>query len=145
MSRYTKAKLRNLIFYSIYVRSHGATGKFIDVEADLQRIKDLGVDVIWFMPIHPIGKLNAKGSMGCPYSISDYRAVNPEYGSLADFERLIAKAHQLDMKVIIDVVYHHTAHDSNLIAEHPSWYRQDAEGKPQTSVPEWSDIIDLNH
>lgn len=145
MTSQTKAEISNLIFYSIYVRAHGATGKFADVEADLQRIKNLGVDVIWLMPIHPIGKLKAKGSMGCPYSISDYRAVNPEYGSLRDFERLTAKAHQIGLKVIIDVVYHHTAHDSNLISEHPEWYRQDAAGKPRTSVPEWSDIIDLNH
>jgi hypothetical protein len=71
--------------------------------------------------------------------------VNPEYGTLADFERLLAEAHKIGLKVIIDVVYHHTAHDSNLIDEHPDWYRQDADGKPRTSVPEWSDIIDLKH
>ncbi len=140
-----KTDLQNLVIYSIYVRAHGKQGKFCEVEADLERIKALGADIIWFLPIHPIGRLNAKGSLGCPYSISDYRAVNPEYGSLDDFKRLIEKAHRLGLKVLIDVVYHHTSHDSNLINEHPEWYRQNKDGSPQTSVPEWSDIIDLKH
>lgn len=141
----TSSSVRSLVIYEIYVRNHGPHGTFADVEADLERISSLGVDVIWFMPIHPIGKLNKKGSLGCPYSISDYREVNPEYGTKADFARLIEKAHKLDLKVMIDVVYNHTAHDSVLVAAHPDWYHQDAAGRPVTTVPEWSDVIDLKH
>lgn len=136
---------RNLVIYEVYVRNHGPHGTFADVEADLERINNLGVDIVWFMPIHPIGQVNKKGSLGCPYSISNYREVNPEYGTKADFARLIEKAHALGMKVMIDVVYNHTAHDSILVREHPEWYHQDANGNPVTTVPDWSDVIDLNH
>ena len=141
----TPSSFRNLVLYSIYVRNHGPNGTFHDVERDLPRIKNLGVDVVWFMPIHPIGQLNKKGSLGCPYSIQDYRGVNPEYGTREDFARLIERAHGLGLKVMIDVVYNHTAHDSVLVHEHPEYFHQDAEGKPVTTVPEWSDVIDLKH
>jgi hypothetical protein len=136
---------RNLVIYEVYVRNHGLHGTFADVEADLERIKNLGVDIVWFMPIHPIGQVDKKGSLGCPYSISNYREVNPEYGTKVDLTRLIEKAHALGMKVMIDVVYNHTAHDSILVREHPEWYHQDANGNPVTTVPDWTDVIDLNH
>ena len=136
---------RNLVIYEIYVRNHGPNGTFADVEADLERICSLGVDAIWFMPIHPIGKLNKKGEMGCPYSIADYEEVNPEYGSKADFKNLVNRAHQLGLKVIIDVVYNHTAHDSRLVGEHPEWFHRDANGLLVTTVPDWSDVIDLKY
>jgi glycosidase len=136
---------RNLVLYEVYVRNHGPNGSFADVEADLPRIQSMGVDVVWFMPIHPIGKLNKKGSLGCPYSIADYRAVNPEYGTRADFSRLIERAHALGLKVMIDVVYNHTAHDSVLARDFPDWFHQDATGNPVTTVPAWSDVIDLKH
>lgn len=136
---------RNLVIYEVYVRNHGPNGIFADVEADLPRLRDMGVDIVWFMPIHPIGQLNKKGGLGCPYSIADYRAVNPEYGTKADFARLIEAAHALGLKVMIDVVYNHTAHDSVLVNDYPNWYHQDASGKPVTTVPDWSDVIDLKH
>lgn len=145
MAKDSPLSIRNLVIYEVYVRNHGKHGKFSEVEADLERIRDLGVDIVWFMPIHPIGQLNKKGSLGCPYSISDYREINPEYGTKADFSRLIEKAHRLGMKVMIDVVYNHTAHDSNLVKEHPDWYHQDSAGRPVTTVPDWTDVIDLKH
>ncbi len=141
----TPVSYRNLVIYEVYVRNHGPHGTFADVEADLERIRSLGVDVVWFMPIHPIEMLNKKGSLGCPYSIQDYRGVNPEYGTREDFARLIEKAHTLGMKVMIDVVYNHTAHDSVLVAEYPEYFHQDAAGRPVTTVPDWSDVIDLKH
>ena len=141
----TPRNYRHLVIYEVYVRNHGPHGTFADVEVDLPRLRDLGVDIVWFMPIHPIGQLNTKGTLGCPYSIADYRAVNPEYGSKADFARLIEAAHALGMKVMIDVVYNHTAHDAVLVREHPDWYHQDASGQPVTTVPDWSDVIDLKH
>jgi hypothetical protein len=145
MASDTPSSYRNLVIYEIYVRNHGANGTFLDVEKDLPRLRTLGVDVIWFMPIHPIGKLNRKGSLGSPYSISDYRQVNPEYGSKDDFSRLIQTAHEMGMKVMIDVVYNHTAHDSELANTHPEYFHHDEHGTLVTTVPEWNDVIDLKH
>ena len=145
MAEDTLLSLRNLVIYQVYVRNHSQAGTFKAVEEDLERIRDMGVDLVYFMPIHPIGKIQKKGSLGCPYSIADYRAVNPEYGTLQDFQDLLEKAHELGLKVMIDVVYNHTAHDSVLVAEHPDWFHQDEQGTPVTTVPEWSDVIDLKH
>ncbi len=145
MAHDTPLDYGNLVLYEIYVRNHGPHGTFADVEADLPRIRSMGVDVIWLMPIHPIGRQNRKGHLGCPYSIADYREVNPEYGTKADFARLIERAHEMGLKVMIDVVYNHTAHDSVLVREHPEWFHQDERGVPVTTVPDWSDVIDLKH
>jgi glycosidase len=145
MAKQTPVTLKNFIIYSIYVRNHSQSGTFREVIIDLERIASLGVDAIWLMPIHPIGEKNKKGSLGCPYSISDYRSINPEYGSVEDFTELIAKAHRSGLKVLIDVVYNHTSHDSILIKQHPEFFFQDNNGNPTTTVPEWSDVIDLKH
>lgn len=145
MAHDTPDHYQNLVIYECYVRAHGPTGTFAEVEADLDRIRALGVDVLWFMPIHPIGSKARKGSLGSPYSIADYRAVNPEYGTLDDFRRLLDKAHAIGLKVMIDVVFNHTAHDAVYVREHPDWYHQGPGGTPVTSVPAWSDIIDLKH
>lgn len=145
MAPNTPPSTRNLVIYEIYVRNHTPEGTFRAVEADLPRLKAMGVDVVWFMPIHPIGKLNRKGSLGCPYSIQDYRAVNPDYGTLDDFRKMIESAHALGLLVWIDVVYNHTAHDSVLLQQHPEFFHQDADGNPFTTVPAWSDVIDLKH
>lgn len=145
MAQDTPTSYRNLVLYQVYVRNYSPNGTFADVEADLERIQALGTDIVYFMPIHPIGKLARKGTLGSPYSIADYRGINPEYGTRADFARLIQKAHNLGLKVMIDVVYNHTSHDSNLVAEHPDWYHQNAQGQPVTTVPAWSDVIDLKY
>ena len=139
----TPTRIRNLVIYEVYVRNHGPNGSFADVKADLPRLQAMGVDIIWFMPIHPIGKLNKKGGLGCPYSIQDYREVNPEYGDKEEFERFCEYAHALGMKVMIDVVYNHTSHDALLVDQHPEWYNTDEEGRPVTTVPDWSDVVDL--
>lgn len=145
MAHNTPLYYRNLVLYEVYVRNHGPNGAFADIETDLPRIRGMGVDVLWLMPIHPIGQVNRKGRLGSPYSIADYREVNPEYGSRADLARLIEKAHQLGLKVMLDVVYNHTAHDSRLVQEHPEWFHCDEHGTPTSTVPEWSDVIDLKH
>ena len=93
MASNTPSSYRNLVIYEIYVRNHGPNGTFDEVERDLHRLHALGIDILWFMPIHPIGKVNKKGSLGCPYSIRDYREVNPEYGTKDDFSRLVQKTH----------------------------------------------------
>ena len=145
MAKDTPISYRSLVFYQVYVRNHSPAGNFAGVEADLERIHSLSVDVVYLLPIHPIGKIARKGRLGSPYSIVDYRAINPEYGTLDDFQRLVARIHGLGMKVMIDEVYNHTAHDSVLVEQHPEWFHQDEHGNPVTTVPEWSDVIDLKH
>ncbi|KRQ86785.1 Alpha-1,4-glucan:maltose-1-phosphate maltosyltransferase 2 [Caloramator mitchellensis] len=145
MSRETDVTLRNKIIYSVYVRNHGKNGTFKDVEDDLERIKDLGADIIWLMPIHPIGVVNKKGTLGCPYAIKDYRDVNPEYGTLEDFKRLLSKIHTLGMKCIIDVVYNHTSPDSYLAVNHPEYFYKKPDGKMGNRVGEWTDVVDLDY
>lgn len=137
--------VRTLVIYEVFIRNHTTSGTFLAFEKDLDRIKQLGVDIIWFMPIHPIGKVKKKGRLGCPYSIADYRSINPEYGALDEFQHTINTIHEKGMKVMIDVVYNHTSHDSVLVKQHPEFFHQDLKGRPITTVPEWSDVIDLKH
>ena len=141
----TDKSLRNLVIYSVYVRNHTPEGTFRALEADLPRIKALGADMIWLMPIHPIGVLGKKGSLGCPYSISDYRAVNPAYGSFDDFRHLVDSIHALGMKCIIDVVYNHTSHDAVLLSEHPEFYWRKADGSFGNRFGDWADVYDLDY
>ena len=145
MAADTKKELRNQLLYSIFVRDYGKNGNFSDVEKDLDRIKDLGTDIIWLMPIHPIGKKGRKGSVGSPYAISDYRAVNPDFGTMEDFISLVDAIHEKGMKCIIDVVYNHTSPDSVLTKEHPEWFRRNEKGEAIPKVPDWYDIVDLDY
>ncbi|MBR3038437.1 MAG: alpha-amylase [Clostridia bacterium] len=135
-------KLRNMTLYSIFVRNDGGT--FAAVERDLPRLKALGVDAIWLMPIHPIGTEKRKGSLGSPYAISDYRAINPEFGTMDDFTHLCDAAHALGLKVLIDVVYHHTSPDSVLRKTHPEYFYRKPDGSFGNHVGDWTDIIDLD-
>ncbi|MBQ9188712.1 MAG: alpha-amylase, partial [Clostridia bacterium] len=118
--------LRNMTLYSIFIRNFGGT--FAGVEKELPRLTALGVDAVWLMPIHPIGKVKRKGSLGSPYAIADYRAVNPEFGTMEDFTHLCDAAHAQGLKVLIDVVYNHTSPDSVLAATHPEWFYHKPDG-----------------
>ena len=145
MAKNTEISLRNKVIYSVYVRNHTNDGTFNVVAEDLDRIKSLGTDIIWFMPIHPIGVKNKKGSLGCPYANKDYRTTNPEYGTMDDFKSLVEKIHAKGMKCIIDVVYNHTSPDSNLSVEHPEFFYRKPDGNFGNKVGDWSDIIDLDY
>lgn len=145
MARETNIQLRDQIIYSVYVRSHTEEGTFNAVAEDLARIKRLGVDTIWFMPIHPIGVKGKKGSLGCPYANRDYRDVNPAYGSMKDFKHLIDAIHEHGMKCMIDVVYNHTSPDSKLSQEHPEWFYHRPDGSFGNRIGEWTDVIDLDY
>ena len=134
--------LKNMTIYSVFVRNHGGT--FEAVRRDIARIRGLGADAVWLLPIHPIGKQKRKGTLGSPYAISDYRAVNPEYGTLEDFQHLADEIHQNGMKLLIDVVFHHTSPDSVLAKEHPEWFYHKPDGSFGNHVGDWSDIIDLD-
>ncbi len=141
----TPKDLRNALIYCVYVRNYGKNGKFTDVTSDLARIKELGTDIVWFLPIHPIGIKHKKGDLGCPYAIKNYREVNAEYGSLADFEALIAEIHRLDMKCMIDVVYNHTSPDSWLSENHPEFFYKKPDGHFGNKTGDWWDVIDLEY
>ena len=145
MAQNTDKKLRNMMMYQIFVRNFSAQGTFAAVRPQLQRIKELGTDIIWFMPIHPIGTLQRKGTLGSPYAISDYRAVNPEFGTLDDFKELVDDIHAHGMKCMIDVVYNHTSPDSKLSREHPEWFYHREDGSFGNRVGDWTDIIDLDY
>ena len=141
----TPKTYRNQVMYSVFVRNHTPEGTFQALRGDLPRIRALGVDIIWLLPIHPIGQVARKGTLGSPYAIRDYRAVNPEYGTVLDLKDLVADIHALGMKCIIDVVYNHTAPDSVLAWEHPDWFYRKADGSFGNHVGDWTDIIDLDY
>ena len=145
MAKQTNIALRSDVIYSIYVRNHTEEGTFRAVIPDLDRIKALGTDIIWFLPIHPIGIKGKKGSLGCPYANRDYRTVNPEYGTMEDFRALVDEIHARGMKCIIDVVYNHTSPDSTLVSEHPEFFYRKEDGSMGNHVGEWTDVVDLDY
>jgi cyclomaltodextrinase len=136
--------LRTGTIYEIFPRDFSSAGNFDGVTAHLDDIKALGVNILWIMPIHPIGEKGRKGDFGSPYAIKDYYAINPDYGTLKDFQRLVDGAHQRDMKVIMDLVANHTAWD-NVMMAHPDFYKQDANGQIIPPMPEWTDVAGLNY
>ncbi|MCR5503373.1 MAG: alpha-amylase [Lachnospiraceae bacterium] len=145
MAENTDKTLRNKLIYQIFIRNYGEKGTFKKVEEDLSRIRDLGTDIIYFLPIHPIGEKNRKGTLGSPYAIRDYRGINPEYGTMEDFISLTEAIHEAGMKCMIDVVYNHTSPDSVLAAEHPGWFYHREDGSFGNRVGDWTDIIDLDY
>lgn len=137
---------KDAVIYQINTRQFTPEGTFSAAETQLPRLAELGVDILWLMPIHPIGEINRKGSLGSPYAVRDYRAVNPELGSLADLQSFVARAHALGMKVILDWVANHSAWDNWLVTEHPDWYDTDWKGDFRPTVwTDWSDIIDFDY
>jgi glycosidase len=133
------------IIYEIYPRAFSKEGNFAGIEKRLPELKKLGVTTLWLMPIHPVGIEKRKGSLGSPYSIRDYYSINPEYGNLDDFKRLVNKSHELGFKIIIDLVANHTSWDSKMFVEHPEWFTKDSVGKFIPPVADWSDVVDLNY
>jgi glycosidase len=137
---------RNATLYELNTRQFTPEGTLQAAERQLPRLRELGVDIVWLMPIHPIGELNRKGTLGSPYSVRDYRAVNPEFGTLEDLKSFVDAAHAQGMYVILDWVANHTAWDNHLVTEHPEWYERDYKGdfRP-TPWWDWTDIIDLDY
>ena len=145
MAENTDLSLQKQVIYSIYVRNHTEEGTFRALIPDLDRIKALGTDIIWLMPIHPIGVEGKKGSLGCPYANRDYRDVNPAYGTMDDFKVRVSEIHKRGMKCIIDVVYNHTSPDSVLRNSHPEFFYRRQNGSFGNRLGEWSDVIDLDY
>lgn len=137
---------QNAVIYQVNTRQFSAQGTFKGVEAGLDHIKALGADIIWLMPIHPIGEKNRKGSLGSPYAVKDYFGVNPEFGSEQDFHDLVNGIHARGMKVIIDWVPNHSAWDCDLVTSHPQWYARDFKGDFRPSPWwDWDDIIEFDY
>lgn len=136
---------KNATIYQINTRQFTEEGTFRAAETQLPRLKDLGIDILWLMPIHEIGRRHRKGTLGSPYAVKDYYSVNPKLGTLADFKHFVATAHGLGQHVILDWVANHTAWDSNLVEEHPEWYRRNWKGEfCPTPWWDWDDIIELD-
>lgn len=135
---------RSANIYEINVRQYTKEGTFSAFGKHLARLKDMGVKILWFMPIHPIGQLNRLGSLGSYYSIQDYRAINPEFGSLDDFKNLVNTAHQMGFKVIIDWVANHTAWDHVWTYTNKEYYQLDGNDNFRSPY-DWSDVIQIDH
>jgi glycosidase len=137
--------------YEVFVQDFSPAGNFRGVIDGLDRIHASGANVVWVMPIHPIGALNRKGSLGSPYAARDYRAINPAYGTAADFRALVKAVHARGMKLILDWVPDHTSPDHAWVKEHPDYYMRNERGEP--SVPrepdgkltDWTDVVQLDY
>lgn len=145
MAKQTDKDLRKMLIYSLFVRNFSEEGTFKGVIPQLQRLKDLGTDMIWFLPMYPIGEKNRKGVDGSPYAIQDYRQVDPNYGTMEEFDELVQAIHDHHMKVMIDIVFNHTSPDSVLSQEHPEWFYHREDGSFGNRVGDWTDIIDLDY
>ena len=135
--------VRDGVIYEIYPRAFSAEGNFAGVTAQLDRLKELGVTILWLMPIHPLGQEKKKGTIGSPYAVRDFLAINPDYGTAADLKRLVAEAHRRGLRVIIDLVANHTAWD-NVLMKQPEFYVRDAAGRIN-SPHDWTDVAELNY
>lgn len=136
--------LRKSVVYEIFPRNFSRAGNFNAITARLDDLKDLGVNVLWLMPIQPIGEKMKKGSIGSPFAVRDFHAINPDYGTTNDFKRLIQEAHRRDMKVVMDIVAGQTSWDSVLM-NHPDFYLHDTNGAIIPPDPAWTDVAGLNY
>jgi len=137
---------KNATIYEANIRQFTPEGTFKAFESHLPRLKAMGIDIIWLMPINPIGVEKRKGTLGSEYSVKDYYGVNPEFGTKEDFEALVDKIHRMGMHVIIDWVANHSSWDNQLVKDHPDWYTKTPEGNFQpTPWYDWGDIIDFDY
>lgn len=130
--------------YEVNIRQYSPQGTFNAFTASLPRLKEMGVQTLWFMPIYPIGRQNRKGGLGSYYSIQDYTAISPDYGTIEDFKSLVKQAHELGFKVILDWVANHTSWDHVWTQSHPQYYTRDSAGGFQPPFADWADVIDLD-
>jgi len=135
---------RNANIYEVNIRQYTPEGTFKAFEKHLPRLKKMGVDILWIMPIHPVSQLNRKGTLGSYYAVQDYKAVNPEFGEMKDFKRLVEHAHSLGMKVIIDWVANHSGWDNVWTKDHADFYEKDKDGK-LVSPFDWTDVISFDY
>lgn len=140
-----KEALKRAVIYQTFIRNETKEGTFQAFRSRLSAIKELGADILYLLPVQKIGREGRKGTLGSPYAIEDYEAINPELGTWKDYEALIEEAHRLGLKIMQDIVYNHTSRDSKLLKEHPEWFYHNAEGKLGNKIGNWADVIDLDH
>ncbi|MDO4747559.1 MAG: alpha-amylase family glycosyl hydrolase [Eubacteriales bacterium] len=143
LEKTTASWLDTCVLYEVNVRQYTEEGTFKAFEDHLQRLKDMGINTLWFMPIHPISETERKGTLGSYYAVDDYMEVNPEFGTKEDFQNLVYKAHDMGFKVIIDWVANHTGWDNAWVKEHDDWFMHGESGKI-TSPYDWTDTAELN-
>ena len=131
--------------YEVNVRQYTPEGTFKAFETNLQRLKDMGVQTLWFMPINPISKVDRKGVLGSYYAVANYTAINPEFGTMDDWKELVKKCHEMGFKVIIDWVPNHTGADNYWLKTHPDFYVTDPKTKKAVSQFDWTDTRKLNY
>lgn len=137
---------KNATIYEVNIRQHTPEGTLTAFERDIPRLKEMGVKILWFMPVHPIGVENRKGGLGSYYAAKDYKAVNPEFGTLEDLKRVVNTAHSYGMKVILDWVANHTAFDHVWTKTNLDFYLLDSLGKQQPPLgTDWWDVAQLNY
>ncbi|NPV10576.1 MAG: family 10 glycosylhydrolase [Ignavibacteria bacterium] len=144
-SRQSLEWVKSGIIYEIFPRAFTKEGTFKALTKKLPQIKKLGVTTLWLMPIHPIGELKRKGTLGSPYSVKDYYEINPEYGTKEDFKNFVNEAHKLGFKVIIDEVLNHCSWDNELVKVHPEWFTKDQSGNLISPNSDWTDVVDFNY
>jgi glycosidase len=135
----------NATIYEVNVRQYTPEGTFKAFEASLPRLHAMGVEILWLMPIFPIGVEGRKGKLGSYYAVKDYYAVNPEFGTMDDLRHLVKTAHEMGFKVILDWVANHSSPDNSLTKKHPEWYKHDSLGHIIPPVPDWSDVAGFNY
>jgi len=136
--------IKSSVMYEVNVRQYTPEGTFNALAERLPRLKELGVDILWLMPVHPIGEVNRKGPLGSYYSVKDYKEINPEFGTMEDFKALVKKTHDLGMHLIIDWVPNHSSWDNALVAMHPEWYAKDSTGN-MFSPWDWTDVVKFDY
>lgn len=134
----------NQNIYQVFIRNHTLEGTIQALIADLKRIKEMGFDVLYIMPFHPISKLNRKGTYGSPYAIANYYDVSEDLGTLDDFKELVNQVHQHQMSLIIDIVFNHAGVDHQYASTNPEFFILDENNQPTRKVADWSDIIDYD-
>lgn len=136
--------VKDSVIYEIFPRAFSQKGDFNSITSDLDRLKNLGVTVLWLMPIHPVGQEKKKGTIGSPYAVKDFYAINSDYGSAEDLKKLVSEAHKRRLKVIIDIVANHTAWDSVLMKT-KGFHTTNEKGEIIPPVADWADVADLNY
>ncbi|MFK7905123.1 MAG: alpha-amylase family glycosyl hydrolase [Chitinophagales bacterium] len=143
---------KNATIYEVNLRHYTPEGTFKAFEAHIDRLKELGIDILWFMPIHEISVKERKGELGSPYAVTDYKGTNPDFGTMEDFKHMLKAIHDAGMHCIIDWVPNHTGWDSKWITDHPDWYTQDKDGNVIDPIDYntgkswgWTDVADLNY
>lgn len=147
-STYTQVKhpewSRNAVIYEVNLRQYTPEGTVTAFQTQLPRLKDLGVDILWFMPINPISQKDRKGELGSYYAVADYEAFNPEFGTIEQFKDMVAQAHTMGLKVLIDWVPNHTGRDNKWVTEHPDYYKKDSLGN-MIGLYDWTDVYVLDY